>query len=331
MREEFSFVSADGRTKIHGVRWRPEGQPRCAVQLVHGMMEHIDRYAGFAEFLNGHGVLVVGHDHLGHGDSVTSPDEMGYFDRDNPCGVLLEDMHAVRLLVQKQNPGLPYFMLGHSMGSYLLRKYLVLHGEGLAGAGILGTGYVPPAVAGVGLGVCRAVALFRGWHHRSSLLVKLTMGGGAYKHFDSTGKEPARSWLTRDVAVVERYARDPRCGVPFTLNGYRGLLQAVRFSCRPANIEKLPADLPLLVISGEQDPVGDLGTGVRKVDAMIRAAGVRDVTLKLYPEDRHEVLNELNRDEVYADIYDWLEAHLPHGGETDGEEKLSQLQRSPGL
>ncbi len=312
MREEFSFVSADGKTKIHGVRWIPEGAPRCAVQLVHGMEEHIGRYAGFAEYLNEQGILAVGHDHLGHGGSVTDPDALGYFDKDNPSGVLVEDMHAVRLMTRKRHPDLPYFMMGHSMGSYLLRKYLALHGEGLAGAVIMGTGYAPPAAAGFGLAVCRTIALTRGWHHHSPALEKITMGTGAYKRFDSTGKDPENSWFTRDTAIVEAYYRDPRCGFRFTLNGYRGLLQAVRYSCRRDNVAKLPKDVPLLLISGEQDPVGDLGAGVRKVDAMIREAGVRDVTLILYPDDRHEVLNELNRDEVYRDIRDWLEARLPH-------------------
>ena len=311
MREEFSFVSADGKTKIHGVRWRPEGEPRYIVQLTHGMVEFIDRYAGFAEYLNGKGVLAVGHDHLGHGDSVTTKDDWGFFAKDNPSGVLVEDMHAVRVMTQRQYPDLPYFMLGHSMGSYLLRKYLAFHGEGLAGAVIMGTGFVPPATASMGLALCKTIALFRGWHYRSASVSKLVTGGGSYKQFDATGTQPERSWLTRDTAVVNWYYKEPRCTFLFTLNGYRGLLEAVQFDGKPENAEKLPKDLPLLLISGGQDPVGDLGEGVKKAEAFYRAAGVRDVTLKLYPEDRHEVLNELNRDEVYADLYDWFEAHLP--------------------
>ena len=187
MREEFSFVSADGKTKIHGVRWRPEGEPRYIVQLTHGMVEFIDRYAGFAEYLNGKGVLAVGHDHLGHGDSVTTKDDWGFFAKDNPSGVLVEDMHAVRVMTQRQYPDLPYFMLGHSMGSYLLRKYLAFHGEGLAGAVIMGTGFVPPATASMGLALCKTIALFRGWHYRSASVSKLVTGGGSYKQFDATG------------------------------------------------------------------------------------------------------------------------------------------------
>ncbi len=311
MRETFHFTSADGRTRISAGRWAPEGEPRFILQIAHGMVEFIDRYNDFAEFLAGHGVLVVGHDHLGHGDSVTSKDEWGYMGDRNPSGILVEDMHALRVLTQKQHPGLPYFMLGHSMGSYLLRKYLALHGAGLAGAVVMGTGDVPGALAGFGAGLCSLIGKTRGWHTRSPLLAKLAMGGGAYRKFDATGKEPERSWLTRDTEIVRRYYAEPRCTFTFTASGYRGLMEAVGFAGKPANIARIPHGLPVLLISGEQDPVGDLGEGVKRVDAKMRAAGLTDVTLKLWPDCRHEVLNELNRAEVYAFILDWLESRLP--------------------
>ncbi len=307
MRESFHFLSADGKTQINAVRWIPDGEPRFAVQLIHGMVEFIDRYSDFAEFLAAHGILVVGHDHLGHGDSVTSKDEWGYMTDKNPSGVLLEDIHALRVLTQKAYPSLAYFMLGHSMGSYLLRKYLSFHGKDLAGAIVMGTGDVSPAIAGFGSGLCSVIGKTRGWHYRSPMLAKLAMGGGAYKNFDSTGKEPERSWLTRDTEIVHRYYTEPRCTFAFTASGYKALMEAVAFDGKPDNIAMIPHDLPLLLISGDQDPVGDLGEGVKRVDAKFRAAGLQDVTLKLWPECRHEVLNELNRGEVYAYILDWLE------------------------
>ena len=309
MRESFSFLSADGKTQIAGARWLPEGQPRFVLQLVHGMVEFIDRYSGFAEYLASRGILVVGHDHLGHGDSVTSRDEWGYMTDANPSGILTEDMHAVRMLTRKQWPGLPYFILGHSMGSYLLRKYLAFQGAGLAGAIVMGTGDVPPAVAGFGSALCSVIGKTRGWHHRSPMLAKLAMGGGAYRDFDATGKEPERSWLTRDTEIVKRYYAEPRCTFAFTASGYKALMEAVAFDGKPANIAKIPHDLPILLVSGDRDPVGDLGEGVKRVDAKMRAAGLTDVTLKLWPGCRHEVLNETNRDEVWADILAWLEAH----------------------
>ncbi len=308
MRESFHYLSADGKTQISAARWLPEGEPRLVLQLVHGMVEFIDRYDDFAGYLAGRGILAVGRDHLGHGASVTSRDGGGYVTGKNPSGILIEDMHALRVQTRKQYPGLPYFILGHSMGSYLLRKYLAFHGEGLSGAIVMGTGDVPPAVAGFGSGLCSLIGKTRGWHCRSKLLTKLALGGGAYRQFDTAGKEPERSWLTRDAEIVKRYYAEPRCTFTFTASGYKALMEAVAFDGKPANIAKIPADLPILLISGDQDPVGDLGEGVKRVDAKMRAAGLKDVTLKLWPGCRHEVLNEINRDEVFAYLLDWLEA-----------------------
>ena len=311
MRESFHFPSADGKTQISAARWIPKGEPRYVLQIAHGMVEFIDRYADFAEFLAGRGVLVVGHDHLGHGDSVLSKDDWGYMTDENPSGILVEDMHALRVLTQKQAPGLPYLMLGHSMGSYLLRKYLPFHGQGLAGAVVMGTGDVPEALAGFGSGLAGAIGKIRGWHHRSALLAKLAMGGGAYKKFDSTGEHPENSWLTRDTEIVRRYYADPRCTFRFTASGYKALMEAVAFDAKADNIARIPHDLPILLVSGDQDPVGDLGEGVKRVYEKMRAAGLKDVTLKLWPDCRHEVLNELNRTEVYDDILAWMDAHVP--------------------
>lgn len=311
MREEFSFLSADGRTTIHAVRWSPDGKPRFILQLVHGMVEFIDRYDDFARWLAERGVLAVGHDHLGHGDSVTGPEEWGYMGEANQAGILIEDMHAVRTRIRKEYPDLPYFILGHSMGSYLLRRYLALHGEGLTGAVVMGTGDVAPAVASFGGRLCAVIGKARGWHRRSPMLAKLAMGGGAYKQFDATGREPERSWLTRDTEIVRRYYAEPRCTFLFTASGYKALMDAVAFDGKPANIARIPHGLPILLVSGGRDPVGDLGEGVKRVEKKMREAGLTDVTLKLWPDDRHEVLNELNRGEVYAQILSWMEAKLP--------------------
>ena len=128
--KQFSFLSKDGKTKIHAVKWMPEsGEYRAVLQITHGMVEYIERYKPFAEFLNDQGVLVVGHDHLGHGASVASEEELGYFAEPDPSDTLVEDMHTLRTTIQTENPGVPYFMMGHSMGSYLVRRYLIYHGN----------------------------------------------------------------------------------------------------------------------------------------------------------------------------------------------------------
>ncbi len=277
------------------------------------MVEFIERYNEFAEFLCGNGFLVVGHDHIGHGESVVSKEDWGYFAPDHPSDVLVADMHKLRVTTQERYPGLPYFMLGHSMGSYMLRKYLALHGAGLSGAIIMGTGSVPDKATKSGLLAVKLLAKLFGWRHRSRLVQKLSFGG-AYKKFDREGKDTANSWLTKDRQIVDFYYHEPKCMFTFTLNGYLGLFEAVLFDNQPKNIDAIPKELPLFLVSGADDPVGDLGEGVRRVYKGYLEAGILDVTCKLYENDRHEILNETDRDAVYRDILSWLQAHI--GGES---------------
>lgn len=309
-KENIAFISCDGKTKVHVVRWLPEDREPCAVlQITHGMREFIERYEPFAEYLCGKGFLVTGHDHLGHGRSVVSQEEWGFFYEKHPSDALVADMHHLRVGTQKEYPRLPYFMLGHSMGSYMLRKYLSRYHKNLSGAIIMGTGYVPVAATAVAKLVTRTLALFKGWHHRSKLISGMTFGR-AYRKFDNAGSNPANSWLTKDEEIVKRYYALPECSFLFTLNGFLGLFEAVSNSCNPRNAARFPKDLPLYLISGADDPVGDAGKGVRKVYRMYKKAGIEDVTLKLYENDRHEILNELDREMVYEDIFEWLRSHI---------------------
>jgi alpha-beta hydrolase superfamily lysophospholipase len=269
-------------------------------------MEHISRYGDFATYLAEHGFLVVGHDHIGHGESAPSRKELGYFPPKDGDVMLREDLHRHRLLVQQEYPDVPYFMMGHSMGSYVLRRYLADYGEGLAGAIIMGTGFVPGAAARAGVAVCQAMAKVKGWHHRSLLVTGLTFGKD-YKGFDMTGKDPANSWLTRDTETVELNLRDPLCRFLFTLGGYVGLFRTVQACSRQTTADAVPPSLPILLVSGDQDPVGAFGKGVRKVETMFRKARIRDLTCRLYEGDRHEILNELNREQVYEELRRWME------------------------
>lgn len=309
--EQFGFLSNDGKTTIHAVKWIPEGgEYKAVLQIVHGMVEYIERYRPFAEYMNEKGVLVVGHDHLGHGGSVTSEEEWGFIaDTEHPSDVMVSDMHRVRVIVQGENPNIPYFMLGHSMGSYMLRKYLCRHNKKLAGAIIMGTGSEPDNAAKLGLALCKIMAFFRGWHYRSKLIQSLTYGK-PYKRYDLYGKDYGNSWLTKDTDIVRAYYKEPRCTFLFTLNGYRALLEAVYYDNQMGNIRRVPKELPLLFVSGEDDPVGNLGVGVKKVYSMYKAAGLKDITYKLYEGDRHEILNELDRKRVYADISAWLSVRV---------------------
>ena len=307
--EQMTYLSANGTTKIHAVKWMLEdGKYKAILQITHGMIEYIERYHEFAEYLTERGFMVVGHDHLGHGASVKDETEWGYF-AENPSDTLVADMHRLRMAVQGENPGVPYFMMGHSMGSYMLRKYLCLHGENLSGAIIMGTGCVPDGTTKFGMTLCRVMARFRGWNYRSRLMQKLSYSK-PYHKFDLYGKDYTNSWLTKDTEHVKKYYSDPRCTFVFTLNGYLGLMEAVYFDNQMENIKKVPKDLPVFMVSGADDPVGDLGEGVKKVYHMFKEAGVDDLTYRLYETDRHEILNETDRDQVYADICAWMSVRL---------------------
>ena len=308
--ERFEFLSKDGETQIHAVKWIPEnGEYKAILQVTHGMVEYIDRYKPFAEHITGQGFMVVGHDHLGHGASVTSEEKWGFFSKDNPSDTLVEDMHTLRVTVQDKNPGIPYFMLGHSMGSYMLRKYLCIHPQGVKGAIIMGTGCVPDVTTKMGLFLCKLIATFRGWNYRSKLLQTMSYSK-PYKKYDLYGKDYANSWLSKNVENVKAYYADPRCTFLFTVNGYRGLMEAVLYDNQKENVDKVPKDLPLFFVSGQDDPVGDLGEGVKKVYDLYKDAGLTDITYKLYENDRHEILNEPDHEVVYTDIAAWLNVRV---------------------
>ncbi len=304
----FTFLSADGKTELHGVSWAPETPDyKGILQISHGMVEYIERYEDFAKYMNRQGYLVVGHDHLGHGESVRTPEDWGFFTTEkNGSNVLVEDMHRLRAMTQEQYPDLPYFMLGHSMGSFLLRKYLCIHNDRLRGAIIMGTGYQPDILLKFGKGMCGFLAKFRGWRYRSKLMQKLVLGGNDNKF---RGENLTNSWLTKDVEIVKAYSRSPKCTFRFTLNGFYNLLDTIYYDNQPENLARMPKKLPLFFVSGQDDPVGGFGKGVVRVYNTYEALGLLDITWKLYETDRHEILNELDRQQVYEDIYHWIEVH----------------------
>lgn len=308
--ENFTFLSTDKKTNIHAVKWTPDsGEYHAILQITHGMIEYIERYAQFAEFLTEQGYMVVGHDHLGHGQSVATQEDWGYVGHPKPSDLLVEDMHKLRTLIQGENAEVPYFMLAHSMGSYMLRKYLTIHPEKLKGAIIMGTGMVPDSTTRIGMFTVKFLSIFRGWHYRSKFVANAAFGK-PYRRYDLTGKTLSNSWLTKDEDIVKSYYSDPRCTFRFTINGYQALFEAVLYDGQPENAAKIPKDLPLFIVSGEDDPVGDLGVGVKKVYDLYKNAGIEDITYKLYEKDRHEILNELDKKTVYADILSWMNIRM---------------------
>lgn len=309
VKEEFYFDSRDGKSRIHAVRYRPEdaGQIRCILQVVHGMAEYVERYEEFAAFLVERGFVVTGDDHLGHGKSVGQGGKQGYFCEQDPATVLVRDVHRLKKLTEELYPGVPYVLMGHSMGSFITRNYLCRYGTGISGAVIMGTGMQPKAVLDMARLVAGIQRLFCGSGHVSRLLDRLAFGGYGR---GITDRRTAFDWLSRDRERVDRYIADPMCGFTFTVNGFGALFELVLRLYSPENLAAVPRELPVFMVSGDADPVGDYGKGVRRAYDSLVAAGLTDIRLKLYPGGRHELLNETNRSQVMQDICRWVEENV---------------------
>lgn len=300
VKEEFFYPSADGEHTIHAVLWRPEGPVRGVVQIVHGICEYALRYAPFAQFLTGHGFAVTGNDHLGHGQSVKDPSEYGYFTQ---WSHLVRDVRALRELVGEKLPGLPYFLLGHSMGSFVARTYLIDYPGTVTGCALSGTAHHPP----VGVALGKLVTSFGDPKKVNKVFYALSVG--AYnKSFAPT--RTSADWICRDPQVVDAYLADPMCNFPTKGGMNHAMMTGLGRVGNAGELAKMDKATPVYFFAGDRDPVGSMGRGVRKVYALFQKAGVRDLTLKLYPGGRHEMLNETNKDQVFADVLAWLEEHL---------------------
>ena len=298
-----TFTSSTGQT-LDKRMWLPAGAPRAIVQFVHGMAEHIDRYDAPARALCDAGLLVVGHTHLGHGPQAAIK---GHFADENGWDHLLADIHLLRTETERAYPGVPYFILGHSMGSFLTRCYLTEHGEGLRGAVLSGTGWFGAIPVKAGIALTDILCAFGQAQKPAPLVDKLAFGS-SNKPFRPN--RTAFDWLCRDNAEVDKYVADPYCGFLFTASGYRDMFRGLDRLRHMDTLKKMPRDLPVFFFGGDHDPVGCMGKGIPKVAEQFRQAGLRDVTVKLYPEGRHEMFNELNREEVYQDVIAWLNKHL---------------------
>ncbi len=307
----FGFPSADGTSTVHAVLWQSAavaaGQPpRGVVQLIHGMAEHIGRYDGFARFLAAQGFAVCGHDHIGHGATAATPERFGLMPPEEGADIMVADAHCLRKRVTARfAQGTPWFMFGHSMGSLVLRCYLPRYGCGLAGAVICGTAMPPRLVSKAGNLLARAVVAWKGPDAKSPLLHRLA--DGAYSRAIPDARTPF-DWLSRDPAVVDAFIADETAGFMFSAGAYATLTEAAYRAAAPAAFRNVPKDLPVLVMAGDRDPVGDNGRAPARVARRLERAGVQDVSLALYGGMRHEVLNEVGREEVYADVLAWIEA-----------------------
>ena len=313
-REDFYFDSRDGETRIHAVKWIPKQKPRCILQIIHGMAEYVARYEGLAETLTEEGILVTGEDHLGHGQSVKTKSgqahPLGYFCAHDAATVVVRDAHRLKKTVQEQYPGVPYLILGHSMGSFILRNYLCRYGTGIDGAVIMGTGMQPKITVTAARTLAKLSGVLGGEKKPCPLLDRMAFG-----NYNRRIKNPASrmDWLSRDTQQVRRYLEDPLCGFTFTANGFHTLFSLIGRLYDPALLEKMPKDLPVLFLAGEEDPVGDYGNAVRAVADSFRALGMKRVECRLYPGMRHELVNEIGKQEVEKDLLEWMEKTIAIG------------------
>lgn len=307
-KNEFTFLSADRKTPIHTVEWLPEGAPRAVLQLSHGVSEYIDRYEGFASYLTDRGFAVVGNDHIGHGKSMAPGARPLYFGPEGSWNLVVDDLYALRDLTGHRFPGLPYFLLGHSMGSFLARTYLIRYPGMVDGAILMGTGQMAPAMIAAGRLIARSQLKKVGADGSSPVVDRLAFG--SYNKLFAPNRT-AFDWLSVNRDNVDRYVEDPLCGGSASTGLFLEMLGGIRFNEKPENLRRMNMTTPILFVSGAMDPVGSCGKDVRKACESFRKAGVRQVAMKLYPGLRHEILNEDCGDLVYRDLYEWLAAKLP--------------------
>ena len=293
----FSLPSSDGIHTLAAWCWTPQA-PVGVIQLSHGMCEYTLRYTDFAARMCDAGFAVVGHDHLGHGQTARSREELGYItDAKDPATCLVKDVHAVNAWIRSTFPDLPIILYGHSMGSFIARLALTAYKDAWDAAVISGTAG-PEAPTGAGKLLCRVLGLL-GKHNRSNLLY--TIAFGAYdKPFKDEGIKNA--WLTRDHAVIEKYNADPFCAYRFTVNGYLTLFTLLGAVSSKDWAKRMPLDLPMLLVSGEDDPVGNFGKGVRHVEARLRQAGASELSSMYFVGMRHEPHNETDNDNFYEGV-----------------------------
>ena len=298
--EEYASAGAGSiRCRI----WEPEGKARGVVQIVHGIAEHTGRYAEFAAYLTQQGYIAAGEDHMGHGESASEALPLGCIR--GGWDAMVSDAHTLTLRLKERWPDLPIFLLGHSMGSFMVRTLLYTWpGEATKGVVLSGTGWQPGPVLAAGRLFAAGEVRRCGADDPSDKLQALMFG--AYgKQFP--GEESPHAWICSDPAVVARYEQDPLNGFVPGTGLAAALLEGLARNQKKENLAKMPKEMPVLFIAGTLDPVGSKGKGVRQSFDAFRKAGMKDLSLKLYEGDRHEVLNEKDKAKVWSDVLTWLE------------------------
>ncbi len=295
-------MSSDGVNTLYGKVYVPAGEIKALFQVVHGMAEHIERYDEFMGFMAENGYVVFAHDHVGHGKTGAAAGELGYIADDGGYKTLIEDVRVFAEAVKADFPGKKHILMGHSMGSFVVRNYAAKYGEELAGLVPMGTGGPNPA-AKIGITLAKEIKKKYGAHHVSELVHNLVFGS----YNARTEKVNTFDWLSVDKENIVKYEADELCGFPFTVSAMQDLITLTYLCNAKETALATPEELPVLMVAGMEDPVGAYGKGVKQAGNMLCKAGVKDVKIKLYKGYRHEILNEACRGRVMADILAFAE------------------------
>ncbi len=298
---EYTFPSVNEIDTIHCREWAPEGTPKAVLLVVHDMAEHMGRYEDLASYMTENGILVVGHDQIGHGKS-SAPEDRGYFGPKSGWLGMIYDVEEHRKVIASRHPGVPVFVLGNSMGSYIARIYMSEFGDDICGAVIMGTAGSRKTVK-MEASLIEATRKFKGDRFISPMAARLVFGHCLDRIPDH---KTVCDWLTRDDEEVKRYMEDPACGFTFTAAGFSDLFRLLTYMGSERCYGDTVTDIPVLVISGEEDPMGSFGKGPEEYYEKMLSLGCGKISLKLYPGMRHDILHELGKEEVYADIRDFV-------------------------
>lgn len=302
----FEFKDNEGYS-LFTYLWEPDDNmtKKGIIQVIHGLAEHAKRYERFAKEATDKGFIVVADDHRGHGKTAKNDEELGYLGEKNGFQMMVEDEYILTKLMKEKYPSMPYFILGHSMGSFILQRYIEEYGKELNGAILSGSAGPNPMLLYPGKFIARIAMLINGPKKKSKFLNNLSFGS-----YNSAFK-PNRTdfdWLSRDEKEVDKYIEDKCCGFVCSTSLYYFLTKGMIEMHKKHNLNLIPKSLPIIILSGSKDPVG--AKTVPNLYKIYLKLGLTDVELKIYDNARHEILNEINREEVTRDIIGWIQRHL---------------------
>lgn len=302
-KREFYYPSSDGKTRIHAVEWIPEEEPKAILQIAHGVTEYILRYEEFAEFLTSKGIIVVGNDHIGHGTSIAEKAKPMYFGPEGSFKYAVDDINTLYKITEEKYKNIPYIILGFSLGSFIVRRFLIDYPDTVDGAILVGTGQIAPIKIKIAKFIAKSEAKKHGDDNPTPMIKSLS--------FDNYNKlfKPNRTdydWLCLSKTSLDKYIKDEKRGKELSAGLFREMLSGMEYTGNLENIKKMNKDIPIIFLSGEMDPVGEKGKSVKKAYDYFKKAGIKDVSMKLYKDLRHDILHEDNAEQIYQDILEFI-------------------------